>query len=145
MPKKNISSCAEDAIFAGIKQLPADAQVVALDYLRANLGEYLSKEGQEVIGRTEAIGIGAETVAKRIAAYNLKSEKFATAGDATAAAIPDSIMYQRSVDLDLINQHALAPAYARITGATRLKYAKSSKKPELGRTATGDVISRWSA
>jgi hypothetical protein len=149
MPKKQISSCAEDAIFAGIKQLPADAQILAIDYLKVSLGDYLSKEGKELVGRTEALGIGAETVAKRVAAYNLKGEKFVTTGDATAAAIPESVMYDRAVDLDLINQHVLAPAYARISGATRLKYSRTVKTAKeggaLGRTATSDAISRWSA
>ena len=139
MPKKKISSCAEDAIFAGLKELPEDAQGIAVTYLRETFGPYLSAKGAELINRTEAIGITTAQVTKRLNDFYKAEEKF-TSGGAQAATKADSIMYERDVDLSLINQHVLAPAYARITGQTRKKY-----KGVIGETATKDAVSRWSA
>lgn len=139
MPKKKISSCSEDAIFAGLKELPEDAQKIALGYLKTSFAPYLSAKGAELVNRAEAVGITTAAVSKRLSDYFAAEEKFVS-GSAEAAVKKDSIMYERDVDLSLINQHVLAPAYARITGMTRKKY-----KGTMGKTSTEDTISRWSA
>jgi hypothetical protein len=137
---KKPSTCAVDAIHAGVVVLPEAAQLITDGYLKTTFGEYLSVKGQELKNRVEAIGIAAATVGQRIQQVAKSPEKFASLGR-TASTEKGTQMYTRDVGLeDLVSHHTMASAYARIAGQVRGKIDSIT-----GKSAVPDFVSRISA
>ena len=145
---KKASTCATDAIHASVIVLPETAQVITGTYLKDNLAGYLSAKGNELIQRTEAIGITARTVGKRIQQVANAPEKFVSL-DRIAATQKGTQMYTRDVGLeDLVSHHTMAAAYADIAGQVRAmrkgNITPDSVKDFAARSSAGEAVIRSS-
>lgn len=139
MPKKKLSSCAQDAIFAGVEVLPEDAKALAIPYLQKFLGDFIDPSQKEYLKKLETIGVTAAEVGKAIKTTASKKEKFESLGR-LAATDKGTKMGVREVKLeDLVSHFTLAPAQSRIVALTRGKYTKIDDR------AINDFISRLSA
>lgn len=147
MANKKISSCAEDAIFAGLDAIKeVDAKGIASTYLKQTFGPLLSGKANDVLQNIEAIGIGPAEVAGHFQTYTKTAEKFTADSGATAGVAQNSVMYERDVKLNLVTQHVMAEPAARIVGQTRRKYPKSLKDNWAQHEhATEDAVARISA
>ena len=140
MAKKNVSSCANDAMTAAQLRLPADAQELTAPFLVEYLGKAITgTKGLEKTSRVEAMGIAAETVGYRINKLDKSPEKFSSL-DRTAATEKGTQMYTRDVGLeDLVSHHTMAGSYSRIMGALRAKFPNS----KTGKSMVEDIVARF--